>query len=390
MTPYNGKLDILENVLGALVVEPKPGLYGHFNDNEAIVSVDFSSLYPTIMTLYNIGFETLRAKIYDWYAVGSLITMLEKFDKNKSHKYITVFNDQIDTLIRNYVSNNVTKDKKKSEVYNIKKNIERFERVVKYLERNNFESLIKPKDNASYQIFIECLFPLMEVFSRIHPRAPKNYCIETTTDYVFRNDKFEEEYGSTRFVLIDNIHSTKREMKLLDYNEIVESYFKKFILTPSGALYYKHSDKLGYLTKHIVGMQRDRKKIQRTGENLEILKETEEIDENEIIVKINQKEFKKLKQFFPDLDYEVLEGFDFKGYIFKSLKDVSLLAKSYDMTQLVLKIKLNSLYGISGLKSFYRASPLIANSITIGARITGIVLAGEIIDIEEITERVIT
>ena len=48
--------------MGAYVQKPTPQLVG-LKDNEVIGAQDAKSLYPTIMALLNIGYDTLRGRI---------------------------------------------------------------------------------------------------------------------------------------------------------------------------------------------------------------------------------------------------------------------------------------------------------------------------------------
>jgi len=387
MIPYDGKLSIMESTIGALVVDPNPGIYG-MGDNDSIVSVDFSSLYPTVMTMYNISFQTIKHRVYDAYAVDKLIMMLDTFNASKSHKYQEIFNDQIESLIKNFADKTKPNQKGKFIEYNVAKCKEQFKRICQFLIRNPVKDLFTPRTNDGYYILIECLYPLLEVFNKVHPNAPKNYCNETCVDYVFRRTEFKKEYGDQNFYVMDGVHSTKRSLRKVGYDEMVEKYLSKYIVTPAGTLITRHKDQLARLSKMIPEMQRDRKRIQLTGNDLYVIADyAKQNDKPELFDMINSEKWEEIEKIVPDYnDVDRMTEFDFRGYKFDDYEATMKFSKALGNAQGNLKIKLNSLYGVSGLKSYYIASPLISNSITIGSRITGIVFASEITNIDRLIE----
>ena len=61
---------------GAYVQKPNPQIVGR-DPRTVIGSQDAKSLYPTIMVLLNIGFDTLKGRFYDEVIVGKFLHMLE-------------------------------------------------------------------------------------------------------------------------------------------------------------------------------------------------------------------------------------------------------------------------------------------------------------------------
>jgi DNA polymerase elongation subunit (family B) len=63
--------------LGAYVQKPNPQIIG-LSNFEVIGSQDAKSLYPTIMVLMNIGYDTLRGRIYDMSIVGNMLNIIRQ------------------------------------------------------------------------------------------------------------------------------------------------------------------------------------------------------------------------------------------------------------------------------------------------------------------------
>ena len=70
-------LNLHNKTLGAFVQQPNPTIVG-IAENKVISSIDAKSLYPTIMALMNIGYDTLYARVYDPEIVEPLLNLLEK------------------------------------------------------------------------------------------------------------------------------------------------------------------------------------------------------------------------------------------------------------------------------------------------------------------------
>ena len=138
----------------------------------------------------------------------------------------------------------------------------------------------------------------------------------------FLNNIIDESINSMEtFIVIEPTNNTIR-FDTIKIDDLPETFFKDYIVTPTGALFNKHDDKLSVQTKFITTFMKLRKQIQ-----------------------------KRAAEVFEQGQIE--------------------LSEELERSQLAIKILLNSIsYGISILPSYVFNDKNIANTITISGRFT--------------------
>jgi hypothetical protein len=369
-------------VRGAYVQQPEKSQLVGIEDDIALFSIDASSLYPNIMILNNISEETLQARVYDWNIVNKLLDLMQQLKTNPISReevkeiIYPALHSQFEAFVKR------EKPAKQKEVLKFNSNYYT-ELFCKMIDSSyTFEQICKPIDDESYFLLKSCLHPLLEAISwtSIFNLKYNN----TVVDYVFYPDKFERMYSNKTIYIMDNIYSSKTQLLALTKEELVDRYFKKYLLNPHGVLFNKHKDKLA----------RDIAFLKDTLDSRSIIKNImivfsqlqENINHgNEAALELAEKlSTGKIDEITPDL----VERSDLLRVMSeKKIKDVSQLAFdsigdikqslnfvifTNNLKQLAAKVFANSGFGIKGLSSFPFSSPLLGNAITTAGKIYGI------------------
>jgi len=402
-------------VQGAYVQQPDPSVVGLEKDI-VVASFDASALYPTIEILFNIGYETLKHRVYDTGIHDNFINLIYTISKNKGKLDIVkpqatkAFEIALDNLIKNYTSRKSVGNKTEFTDVNKLMLMRSFEKIIDYLldpnPNNTVENLFSPKTDQEYFLLRSNFYLLMESIYWLSERN-KGYC-EFVVDWGYLPNQFHQKYQDKKIYIFTDIHSTKLNFKILSLDEIIP-YFEKYVINPYGVLFTKHEEYLSFnASENIKGLSRRRQvknamlalrglyeAKNRLPENhlklfLNKIKESKKdakdsfgLNEQELfdifmIVDKNHessakkktsslKDFEFLNTFIDDIstmsDDQILE--DFFDWI-------NLRVQQLDNVQQGIKVSLNSGYGILGLISYQYSSPLAGNSITTGGKIVGI------------------
>ena len=159
--------------LGAYVQKPNPQIIG-LSNFEVIGSQDAKSLYPTIMVLMNIGYDTLRGRIYDMSIVGNMLNIIRQLqslplDRIKERtSSIHDLGEKFALMAKDYAnSGNLSSKLAKSNFIEycriFYKNCIRM--LVEY--SGDFNDILVPKNNEQYFLLKSCLYPLFETLGSV-------------------------------------------------------------------------------------------------------------------------------------------------------------------------------------------------------------------------------
>lgn len=377
--------------MGAYVQEPIPRITG-LDMYQVISSLDAKSLYPTIMVLSNIGYDTLYGRIYDDIIIEKLLSFLiSSFnEKDKMKLAIGGFETAISNMVKSYSKSEDIQNKKEFLEFTVGYYSKLFEVLISY--PGKLEDIFEPKDNDTYFLLKSCFFPLCEAITWMHQY--NNGYNRTVVDYVFYNENFKDKYKNKKFYLFENINSTKTVFKTYNYEEMETKIFKRFLLNPYGTLFYTHDEKKSFEVDLILQGMDDRGFVKNQGLIIKAITnqwqnikddlkngfktngKMEEIIAKEIINIVGDTNEKKRKS-----QLESLLSIDFNNQdleekeFFKKLK---LLYEQKDSMSNGIKVTLNSGYGIYAMASWNYGNALIANSITNCGKIYGIKLGQQI------------
>lgn len=384
--------------LGAYVQPPIPQIVG-LSNYQVIGSQDAKSLYPTIMVLLNIGFDTLKGRIYEWKIVGPVLTLMNRLFEIKYSEPeaidigINNFKNAFQNMLRNFT------DKNKKHIKSVSKYTDFngafypdcFKKIIKGAD--SLEQVFHPKTDEDYFLLKSALYPLLEAMTWMSVNN-KGYS-NTVIDWVFFNGTFKEKYSEEdKFVIFDDINSSKTQVLVLQREEFINRYATKYVLNPYGTFYYTHDDKKSFEVDLILQGMDDRGFVKNQmliinaiTENFKKLSDehikalilnNEKLDEKiaeEIIELVGDPNDKKRAW-----QLSVLKGivFDTRVDETKLKKQLELRASQRNSRSNGIKVTLNSGYGIYGMSTWNYGNNLIANSITTGGKIYGIKLFQQI------------
>lgn len=386
--------------MGAYVQAPNPQIVG-LSNKQVIGSQDAKSLYPTIMVLLNIGYDTLRGRIYDFKTVGKIFNVIRQvFDKKKE------FPDKIDSLINGVmyslnsaISNVATDYTRREKMKASKKDFLNFtsdfygECIRKILVYDgSFEDIMTPINDETYYLLKSALYPLLEAINWISPHN-KGYS-STIIDHVFYNETFDEKYKDEQFIIFSEINSCRTTCKVLNFKEFKEQIATKFILNPYGTYFDKHDDSKSFEVDLILGGMDDRSFVKNQMLIIDAIVENWKklsphiqasfvLDNKKLPDHIAEEVIKLVGDSDPgvaDWQLKNLKSIQFDTILSEDkLKErLELAASQRKSKSNGIKVTLNSGYGIYGMATWNYGNNLIANSITSGGKIYGIKLFQQI------------
>lgn len=378
--------------MGAYVQQPNPQIVG-LSNTQVVGSQDAKSLYPTIMVLLNIGYDTLKGRIYDHSIVGKTLNMMIKVHtmKNEREDAIEIATNNFKSALRNMAKEYTTREKLKkskndfieftTEFYG-----ECFRKIVSY--QGEFKNLFNPQIDDEYYLLKSAMYPLFETLTWI---SPKNKGYSTIIiDHVFYNSTFDSKYENKTFVIFDEINSSKTNIKLLNLQEFKEQIATKYILNPYGTYFNKHDDNKSFEVDLILGGMDDRAYvknqmliIEAITENWNKLSQIQQsafvLDNQKLDDKIAEEVIEQVGDSDPGTKAWQLKNL--KSIVFETIVNEEKLKSRLDLAASQrnsksngIKVTLNSGYGIYGMSTWNYGNNLIANSITSGGKIYGIKL----------------
>lgn len=382
--------------LGAYVQPPNPQIVG-LSNTQVIGSQDAKSLYPTIMVLLNIGYDTLKGRIYDWKIVGPVFNMLEKINSIKQTDSDAVdiginnFRSALMNIVKSYTEREKIKDGKQKFIeFNVDFYTECFRRLITF--SGPFENILTPKTDEEYYLLKSAMYPLFEALTWVSA-FNKGYS-SIVVDYTFYNHKFDEKYKDSKFIVFENINSSKTFVSILNLPQFKESIATKYVLNPYGTYFDTHNGNKSFEVDLILGGMDDRgfvknqmlilNAITQNWGKLNIIQQKAFILDHKHLDETIAKEVIELvgdsNPKTREWQYKNLMSIVFDTLVDDpQLKDrLELSSTQRESKSNGIKVTLNSGYGIYGMSTWIYGNNLIANSITTGGKIYGIKLFQQI------------
>jgi len=377
--------------MGAYVQQPNPQITG-LSKYQVIGSQDAKSLYPTIMVLLNIGYDTLRGRIYERKIVGKILKMLRHVhslqkDEDSIDIALSNFKGAIRNMAKTYHDREKPKPPKEAYVnFSTEFYGECFYKIVTY--KGSFDNILNPIDDKSYFMLKSAMYPLFEAMTWMSPHN-KGYS-KTIVDHVFYNDQFDDNYKDETFIVFEEINSSKTKCKIYNLQEFKDNIASKYILNSYGTYFDKHDDNKSFEVDLILGGMNDRGYVKNQMLIIEAIVENwNKLDQRlqaSFILdmeKIDEKIAEEVIELVGDSDpkTKAWQLNNLKSIVFDTqisedrLKEMlELAAVQRNSKSNGIKVTLNSGYGIYGMPTWVYGNNLIANSITSGGKIYGIKL----------------
>jgi len=375
-------------VMGAYVQQPNPAIVG-LDQKTIISSNDAAALYPNGIIYSNIGFDTIRHRVYDTLVIRAIYNLItnafeaKKSDPTAIKSAVDGFTNALDSLLKIYFKTKSIQNKKEAREFTLTYYPKLLRKILDY--DGKLEDIFEPKNDETYYLLRSNIYPIFEAITWLHP-GNKGYN-KITVDYVFFNEQFLKKPQDI-FLFMD-VNSTKMKFKKLNFQEGI-NLFKKYIINPYGILFDKHENNLAYDVELLIEALAERKiyknqmlvlgaligqwdKLSR--ESLEYLYSLGDggfINNewaNKILDEIHDTENRE-KRIIAICGVE----WKFKVFDMEPKKYALLRESQLNIVQLGIKVAANSAYGIFGLSTWQFASPLIGNAITNAGKIYGIKL----------------
>ncbi len=388
---------------GGYVMQPTPSIVG-LDDKNVIASNDAAALYPTTGVYQNLGYDTLRDRIYDASIVKQIIKLIANVFKSKEsnseivNSAIFGFKNALSGMVTEYFKRKSVPNKGDAKAFTLAYYPILLERILKY--DGKLEDIFIPKTDKQYYLLKSCLYPILETITWLSPQN-RGYN-QTIVDFIFFNESFDSKHKE--FYIFREVNSTKAFFEMTDTVGI-RDLFSTRILNSYGALYNRHKDNISFdveLTQDSLSRRRVVKNqqlvleavaaqyvnlnqdIQKyfyepgSGDGLHLSKE----QANDILDAINDDQPREYR-------IDSLTGVEFDcGPDDKALPFLKLRASQLGVLQLGIKVALNSGYGVYAMSTWAFSSPLIGNSFTNAGKIYGTKLFQAVsIDILELDEQ---
>jgi len=336
-------------IFGAYVKEPEPNYITGLN-----IDFDQTSMYPSVVQMFNIDFTTLRARLFN-YTVSKIHQKIKKMfylyksgaiDQYKKEKeqIKKIHRILIDGFIKEYKPQQKTKIKKLNPLFMdyFLEEICYFIEHQKELGINEFEEIFNKKEN--WKLLKTRVIPYYEnlnhisfyldgdlnvivyfyVIAKGDVEKWRYYLFEYYTKfYGDKNLKSPDDLKDFKFLVHrEPVSPPKWGLEELTLEELKEKYFEKYIATFYGAFFDKHKTRPGIMLEFVVDYKSLRKKLKGIA-----------------------------KEWFHEGD---IEKYDYY----------------YSLQGKVVKPQLNAMsYGVNIVPSFYLSEKSIGGSITTNSKV---------------------
>ncbi len=370
--------------LGAYVQQPEPAVVG-LGENIVIASNDAAALYPTVGIFSNLGYDTLRDRVYDASIVRQIVNLLKNVFKSKDtnpqviDSAIFGFRNALLGTLTEYFKRKSVPNKKESRDFTLLYYPILLERILRY--EGTLEEIFEPKTDEQYYLLKSCLYPLLETVSWLSSQN-RGYS-QTIVDYIFFNEIFDNKYKE--FFIMREINTTKTKFEIVDLKAVKELFGKR-ILNSYGVLYNLHKDKLSYDVEILQDSLRKRRVVKNQMLVLEAVKaqyvnlsndiqtyfynphngkylSREQANEILEMIKDDQPRENRINSL-TEIEFDLNKDN-------KVLPFIELRTTQLNVLQLGIKVSMNSSYGIFAMPTWVFANPLIGNSFTNAGKIYG-------------------
>ena len=277
--------------------------------NGLLMDLDATALYPSMINQSNIGFDTFRGRIISpltYKILGYLNKTLGKRDFD-SKLCGTIWD-----LVKNFIdgSSMANKTKAKIQWYYLSS------KLLKTLYDSNIDlsRIMNPNSDRETILLIKYLIPFLDIWNMVHPNR-KEYN-HFAYDHIFDTEENVNKNYPFLYIVKD-IHTPNQKMEKVPLED-AHKYLNKYSLTITGSVFTKHADYTGLFTETLISLKSMRK--------------------------------------------------EYKGKMFKYPKG-SEEFNFWNSRQLSVKIAMNSIYGIMGLKTFRYSNHHLAQAVTTQGRL---------------------
>jgi len=372
-------------VMGAYVQAPTPAIVG-LDNNSIIASNDAAALYPTSIIYSNIGFDTIRHRVYDAAIVKPIIELIKNVynirDKNPTavKSALDGFTKALDSVLKAHFKVKNVPGKKEAREFTLEFYPMLLKKILMY--PGKLQDIFEPKTDQTYYLLKSCLHPLLETVTWLNPQN-RGYN-QTLVEYVFFNEKFMQT--PREFYMFEEINSTKTQFKIYNFVQGIR-ILEKYVVNPYGILFDKHKDKLAYDVELLQEALAKRRSVKNQMLVLgSISKHWDKLSRETLgyfyttdLVHITPEQADQILNEINDTQprakrIQALTEFKFSRTDMDIHSYIKLRISQLNIVQLGIKVAANSAYGIFGLITWPFASPLIGNAITNAGKIYGIKL----------------
>ncbi len=376
--------------MGGYVQEPKAAVVG-LDENTVIASNDAAALYPTTGIYQNLGYDTLRDRIYDAGIVKQIVKLIESVFKSRDtnpgiiDSALFGFKNALTGTMSEYFKRKSVPNKREAKEFTIEYYPILLERILRY--KGSIEDIYHPQTDKQYYLLKSCLYPILETVTWLSSQN-RGYN-QTIVDFIFFNDSFDSKYsaGSNKFYVFREINTTKTSFEILDLTE-TRKLFSTRVLNSYGALYDLHANNLSYDVEILQDSLSRRRVVKNQQLVLEAviaqyvnlpdsIQEYFYNPESEDGLHLSERQADEILTTIKDdqpREYRIasLTGVEFNcSPDNKTLPFMKLRASQLAVLQLGIKVSVNSGYGVFAMPTWVYASPLIGNSFTNAGKIYG-------------------
>ncbi len=366
-------------------VQSTDGYIVGLDENTVIASNDAAALYPTVGIFSNLGYDTLRDRVYDASIVRQIVNLIKNVFKSKDtnpqviDSAIFGFRNALLGTLTEYFKRKSVPNKKESRDFTLLYYPILLERILRY--EGTLEEIFEPKTDEQYYLLKSCLYPLLETVSWLSSQN-RGYS-QTIVDYIFFNEIFDNKYKE--FFIMREINTTKTKFEIVDLKAVKELFGKR-ILNSYGVLYNLHKDKLSYDVEILQDSLRKRRVVKNQMLVLEAVKaqyvnlsndiqtyfynphngkylSREQANEILEMIKDDQPRENRINSL-TEIEFDLNKDN-------KVLPFIELRTTQLNVLQLGIKVSMNSSYGIFAMPTWVFANPLIGNSFTNAGKIYG-------------------
>ncbi len=298
--------EIISKFKGAHVNSPTARV---IKDGSLIIDLDAASLYPSMMLQSNISFDVYTARIIPPITYKFLSIIEVKLGKEPLDlKLIQSVHDLCIKFVNDEDVSNKT-ETKRNLYYACSYLLSKL-----FQNANNINSIYNPTTDKDQFLLQFYLIPMLDILSFIHPKSEAYN--QFVYDYLFDFRNLENIYSN--IYIVDKPNSTQQRILKLNIEDTLK-FIEQYSLTIVGTCFQKHETQLGIFT------------------NL-------------------------LNQLFSMRKFYQAET--------KKYTEHSLEYNFFNSRQKSIKIIMNSIYGVLGLKSFRYSNHHLAQSITSQGRLS--------------------
>ena len=275
------------------------------------IGVCNTALYPSMINQSNIGFDSFRGRLISpltYKILGHLERTLGKDGQADNKVYNALWD-----MTKEFIENSTMGTKAKSKVqwyYLAAKKLKTL-----YDSGISLDRILNPTCDRESILLIKYLIPFLDIWNNIHPKRKEfNHFVY---DYIFDNNPENVKKDYPFLYIIKDIHTPNQRLEKVLFDDAIK-YLGDYSLTITGCVFTKHEDYTGLFTETLINLKQMRK--------------------------------------------------DYKGKMFKYPKG-SPEFNFWNNRQLSVKIVMNSIYGVSGLKTFRYSNHWLAQSITTSGRL---------------------